>query len=102
MIPQLYEEQISTGVIAVAQACCEPGLQSSTEHWRSYSALTSAAVHCCCFTAHLHEEQSSIGAIAATQACCEPGLQSSTQQWGSYVALTIAELLLVLYHCTPA
>ena len=28
---QLYEEQISIGVIAVTQACCEPVLQSSTD-----------------------------------------------------------------------
>jgi hypothetical protein len=76
----LYEEQISTGLIAVAQACCEPVLQSSTEQWGIYFILTSAAVHWCCITAHLYEEQSSIGAIAVAQACCEPVLQSSTEQ----------------------
>ena len=31
IISHLYEEQISTGVIALAQACCEASLQSSTE-----------------------------------------------------------------------
>ena len=30
----LNEEQISIGVIAVTQACCEPVLQSSTEQWK--------------------------------------------------------------------
>ena len=42
---QLYEEQISIGVIAVAQACSEPDLQSSTAQWGAYFALRSAAVH---------------------------------------------------------
>ena len=32
------------GVIALAQACCEPVLQSSIQQWGSYIALTSAAV----------------------------------------------------------
>ena len=40
----LDEQQISLGVFAVAQSCCEPVLQSSTEQQASYSALTSAAV----------------------------------------------------------
>ena len=57
----MYEEQISIGVIAVAQACCEPVLLSSTEQQGSYFALTSAAVHWCCITAHLYEGQISIG-----------------------------------------
>ena len=42
---QLYEEQISIGVFAVAQACSEHDLQSSTEQWGAYFALRSAAVH---------------------------------------------------------
>ena len=74
----LYEEQISIGVIAVTQACCEPVLQSSTEQWGMHLALPSAAVHLSWFFAHLYEEQVSIGVIAVTQACCEPVLQSST------------------------
>ena len=41
----LYEEQISIGVIAVTQACCEPDFQSSTEQWEMHVALLSAAVH---------------------------------------------------------
>jgi len=32
-------------------------LQSSTEQWGSYLALTSAAGLWCCITAHLYEEQ---------------------------------------------
>ena len=79
----LYEGQISIGVIAVAQACCEAGLQSSTELWGSCFALTSAAVHMSCITAHLYEGQISIGVIAVTQGCCEAGLQRSTEQWES-------------------
>jgi len=71
----------------VAQAS-QPGLQSSNEQWGSYSALTDAAVHWCCITAHLYEEQISISVTAVAQACCQPGLQSSTEQWGSYLALT--------------
>ena len=59
----LYEEQISIGVIAVAQACCEPVLQSNTEQQGSYIALTSAAVHWSCITAHLCEGQISTGLI---------------------------------------
>jgi len=60
----LYEQQISTGVTPVAQACCKPVLQSSTEQWGSFSALTSAAVHWFYITAHLYEQQISIGVIA--------------------------------------
>jgi len=41
----LHEDQISIGVIAVAEACCEPVLQSSTEQQGSFFALTSAAVN---------------------------------------------------------
>jgi len=56
----------------VAQGCCEPVLQGSTEQQGSYFALTSAAMPWCCITAHLYEEQISIGAIAVAQGCCEP------------------------------
>ena len=63
----LYEGQISIGVIAVAQACCEAGLQSSTELWGSCFALTSAAVHMSCISAHLYQGQISIGVIAVAQ-----------------------------------
>ena len=82
--------QISIGVFAVAQGCCEPVSQSSTEQWGSYLALTSAAVRWCCITVQLYEEQISIGVFAAAQGCCEPVSQSSTEQWGSYFALTSA------------
>ena len=68
----LYGEQVSTGVNAVTQACCEPVLQSSTEQWLMRFALTSSAVDESWFTAHLHEEQNSRGVIAVTQACCAP------------------------------
>ena len=44
-------------------------------------ALTSAAVHFCCVTAHLYGQQSSLGVIAVTQASYESVLQSSTKQW---------------------
>ncbi len=86
----LYEEQISISVTAVAQACCQPGLQSSTEQWGSYLALTRPAVHCYCINVHLFEKQISMGVIAVAQASCQLGLQSSTEQWGSYLALTSA------------
>ncbi len=43
----LYEEQVSIGVGAVTQACCELVLQSSTEQWGMHFALSSAAQHCC-------------------------------------------------------
>ena len=64
-----HEEQISKGVITVAQSCCEPVLQSSTEQWGSYSALLSAAVHWCCITAHLYQEQIPKGVIAVAHSC---------------------------------
>jgi len=67
----LYEEQIFISVTAVAQSCCEPVLQSSTEQQASCSAMTSAAVHWCCITAHLYEEQISIGVTVVAQSCCE-------------------------------
>ncbi len=76
----LYEEQISIGVIAVNQACCERVLQSNTVQSGSYSALTSAAVHWCCITAHQYEGQISIGVIAVKQACCARALHNSTEQ----------------------
>ncbi len=72
----LYEEQISIGAVTVAQACCEPVLQSSTDKWGSYFALTSAAVLWCCISANLYEEQISIGVIAVAQACCDPVLHN--------------------------
>ena len=74
---QSDESQISIGVIAVAQSCFEPGLQSSTEQQRSCPALTSAAVRWCRITAQLCEEQFSIGVIAMAQACCQPGCRAA-------------------------
>ena len=63
MTAHLYEQQISTGVVPAPHACCGPVLQSSSEQWGSFSALTSAAVLWCCITAHLYEEQISTGVI---------------------------------------
>ncbi len=40
----LYGEQISTGVFAVPQGCCQHGLQSSTEQWVLQFARISVAV----------------------------------------------------------
>ena len=74
----------------MAQACCEPVLQSSNQQLGSYIALTSAAVLWCCITANLYEEKISIGVIAVAQAYCEPVLQSSHSTVGSYIALTSA------------
>jgi len=82
----LYEVQISIGVFAMAQACCEPVLQRSTEQQGSCLALTVSAVLWCCITAHLNEEQFSIGVFAMAQACCDPVLQMSTEQQGSCLA----------------
>ena len=83
----LYAKHLSTGVIALTQACCEPVLQSTTIQWRMHFAHTSAAVHFCSLTEHLYEEQISIGLSAVTEACCEPVLQSSTEQWRMHLAL---------------
>jgi len=66
----LYEEQISIGVIALTQACCEPVLQSSTEQWGMHFAQTSAALHFCWLTAHLYEEQIFIGGAFCQNQCC--------------------------------
>jgi len=74
----LYKEQISIGVIALTQTCCEPVLHSSTEQWGKHFAKTRVAEHWCRVTAHLYEEQISIGVIALTQTCCGPVLHSST------------------------
>ena len=59
--------------------------KAKSEHYAagSYFALTSAAVHWSCNTAHLYEEQISIGVIAVAQACCEPVLHSNTEQQGA-------------------
>ncbi len=67
LIAHLYEEQISTGVTAMTQACCEPILQSNTQQKGMHFAQTSAAVHYCWLTAHLYEEQISTGVMAVTQ-----------------------------------
>jgi hypothetical protein len=48
----------------MAEACYDLVLQNSTEKQGSFVALTSAAVHWCCITAHPHEDQISIGVIA--------------------------------------
>ena len=42
---QLYEQQISIGVIARSQAWSEPDLHSSAAQWGACFALRSAAVH---------------------------------------------------------
>ncbi len=88
----LYEGEISIGVIAVAQACCEPGLQSSTEQQRSYFALTSAAVHWSCITAHLYEEQTSIGVIAVAQAVAEASSSFAEPSSGLLCKQTLLQL----------
>ena len=75
----LCEQQI-TGVLAVAQACCQAVLQSSTEQWGMHFALTSAAMHWWWVTARLYKEQNFISAIAVAQGCCKPVLHSSTEQ----------------------
>ncbi len=74
----------------VAQGCSEPVLQSSTELHENCFALTSAAVHWSCTTAHLYKHLVSIGVIAVAQGCCEASLQSSNEQHESYFALTSA------------
>ena len=76
----LYGEQISIGVDAVTQNCCEPVLQSTTEQGGMHFALISAAKHLSCLSAHLYEEHISIGAFAVTQACSEPVEQGYTEQ----------------------
>ena len=75
----LYKGQVSTGVIAKTQACCELVLQSSTEQRGMHFALSSAALHSCWLTAHLNKGQVFAGVFAKTQACSEPVLQSSTE-----------------------
>ncbi len=71
---------MSIGVFAVPHGCCQPVLQSSTQHWGVLFAISSAAVHWLWGTAHVYGEQMSIGVFAVTHGCCQPVLQSSTQQ----------------------
>ena len=71
-------QQISIGVFAVAQACCQPVLHSSTE--QGAIAKSSVALHCCWVTAHLYQQQISLGVFAVAQACCQLVLHSSTEQ----------------------
>ncbi len=54
---QLYEQQTFTGAFPVPQACCEPGLQSSTGLREMHCALGTAAKYWCWLTAHLYEQQ---------------------------------------------
>ena len=75
-----HEEQVSLGVTAVTQACCELALQNNSDQWGSGSALTSDAVLWCRVNAHLYEDQVSLGVTAETQACCELALQSNSDQ----------------------
>ena len=84
------KSRILIGVFAETQACCQAGLQSSTEQWGMHFAVNSAAVPWSLVSAHLYEEQVSIGVFAVTQACCQAGLQSSTEQWGMHFALDSA------------
>ncbi len=74
----------------MTQTSCEPVLQSSTEQWGIQFALSGAAVHFSCVTAHMYEQQISVGVIAVTQTSCEPVLQSSTEQWGIQLSLPSA------------
>ncbi len=83
----LCEEQMSTCVTAVSQACCQPVLQSSSEQREIHFALNRVAVHWCWVTARLCEEQMSTCVTAVSQACCEPVLQSSTEQREIHFAL---------------
>jgi len=90
----LCEQQIFVGVIAVAQARCEPVLQSSTGQWGMH--LPKSGLQCigCWVTAHLCEQQIFVGVIAVTQACCETVLQSSTGQCGMrFAKIRLAVLL---------
>ena len=98
----LYEQHISTGVIAMIKACFVPALQSSTEQWKMQIALTSVAVHWCWVTAHLHDQQVSIVGIAVTRACFVPALQSSIEQWemlASAMLNPIEQVVCQLYPC---
>ena len=92
----LYQQPISLGVFAVAQACCQPLLHSSTE--QGAIAKSSLALHCCWATAHLYQQQISIGVFAVAQACCQPGLHSSTEHGNCQKQYGTA---LLLSHCTP-
>ena len=74
----LYQQQISLSVFAVAQACCQPLLHSSTE--QGAIAKSSVALPCCWVTAHLYQQQISLSVFAVAQACCQPVLHSSTEQ----------------------
>ena len=84
-------------VFAVAQACCQPGLHSSTE--QGAIAKSSVALPCCWVTAHLYQQQISLGVFAVAQACCQLVLHSSTEQ-GAIVQEQCGTALL-LGHCTP-
>ena len=94
----LYQQPISLGVFAVAQACCQPGLHSSTE--QGAIAKSSLALHCCWATAHLYQQQMSIGVFAVPQACCQPGLHSSTEHWGLPKAVWHCTAIESLHTCT--
>ena len=96
----LYQQQISIGVFAVAQACCQPLLHSSTE--QGAIAKSSLALHCCWVTAHLYQQQISLGVFAVAQACCQPGLPaalSRAQAW--QLPTEQCGTALLLGHCTP-
>ncbi len=83
----LYGKQISIGVIAVTQACCQPVWKISIEQCGVHFAKISFAVHWWWVTAHLYEDQIFIGVIAVTPGCCQ---QSSTAQWGMHFGKTSA------------
>ena len=78
-------------MIAVAQACCDLVLQSSTEQWGLHIALTSAGVLWCCIIAHLYEQQICVGVIAVdTVPATSPFCRSALKQCGSYFVLNSA------------
>ena len=94
----LCQEQISIGVFAATQACCQPVLHSSSEQG---ATVLCQKRHWCWATAHLWEEQISIGVFAATQACCQPVLHSSSEQGATVLCQKHSSTALVLDHCTP-
>ena len=71
------------------------------QQWQMHFALTSAALHFCCLTAHLYAEQIFTDVAAVTQTCCEPVLQSNTDQGGNALCLDQCCTVFLLAHCTP-
>ena len=90
----MYLKQVSIGVSAATQACCQPVLLCNTKQGTNVFCKGQ------CATAHMYLKQVSLGVSAATQACCQPVLHSSAEQGTTVFCKDQCGTALKVGHCT--